>query len=108
MYLKKETLVTLPTLFMALLSIFWLGMVYEICRRSECHVGYNILYTIPTLGIGIIFTFLLAIKLQSKAFGAITSLMILSIVAVVFIYQANILVPYEEWIHRGMPAKSWF
>ncbi len=104
----KETMMkTLLSAFFALLILFWIGMGQQIYTHPQPHVGYNILDFIPVLLLGSLVAFLIAWRFSSKLWWVAGGLTILSSIAVFYIYKANILVPYDEWIGRGMPNRSW-
>ena len=83
----------------SVLSMFWLFVGIEIARRTAPNVGYNILWSLFLWG-GLSVAFCLRFIRQGKVdiHGTIAG--------VIAVYYTNLLVPYEVWIHRGMPSKG--
>ena len=92
----------------SVLSMFWLFVGIEIARRTAPNVGYNILWSLFLWG-GLSVAFCLRFIRQGKVdiHGTIAlAACLISVAGVIAVYYSNLLVPYEVWIHRGMPSKG--
>ena len=94
--------------FLIILSLlFLIGIVARAAFYEANQVGYDIRYgyILSILG-AIIIAFSLPDKASKKRNILLASLVILTAVLIFVFDQNNIIVEYEEWIRRGMPARN--
>lgn len=75
----------------------------ELYRHPEHHVGYDPRYFAVLPLISLLFAAAGSMTKFTRLRPLIALLSILQIATVYYIYQYSILLPYHEWIKRGMP-----
>jgi hypothetical protein len=91
--------------FFAIVLLFWLFVAFKILSGSSNHTGVNIgwLQVVPIAG-SVFATALFAYTRRIIHLLA-ALLFVLSIAGIHALDHYNILLPYEVWLKRGMPAR---
>ncbi len=94
---------------LVLCTLCWGLIAARIIKYPENHIAFNVLWLNVLFG-GIL-TFGLLSWGISKRFDwlnvTVIAIALASIIGVLCLYYWNILVPYEEWIRRGMPDRPF-
>lgn len=94
---------------LVLAAMIWAAIAFRIYRYPENHVGYSVLWLLP------LFATMVVVGVWRRAalghFDGYAWLLLLvgvsSATAAFVLYEANILVPYEVWLKRGMPERPF-
>ncbi len=98
----KKLFFLISMFMIATSSIFLVGLGIYILNKSELHIGVDIKNITPLFIFFVVFAIFLIKKMKKIAI----ILLILSTLSIGFIYLINsskIIIPYEEWIKKGMP-----
>ena len=92
-------------IFTAIGVVFWVYVVFRLVRYDENYMGWNILLIIPIFAI-VLFTSFFKFYAFRDLFSVVLVLFaVVSILAILAMYHFNVLLPYEIWLKRGMPAR---
>lgn len=103
-----RTLLALGVSGLTLLGIiFWGYVAYRLGRYPENHVGWNVLWSLGPFGLLALLALLQWNWNGSHLAVWMLGFALLSCLLVLAFYYGNILVPYEVWLKRGMPARPF-
>jgi hypothetical protein len=89
------------------LVIFWCLVALRIAIDPGNHISVSVLWAIP-LGLVAMLAGVLWRAAQSRRAGmALLVLGLLTVLGVVLLDRLDILVEYESWLKRGMPARPF-
>ena len=92
------------------LSILCWGLIlFRIIEYPENHIGFNILWlNVLFCGVLIVGLLWLAISRElDRLAAALVAIGIASTIGILCLYYYDILVPYDEWLRRGMPDRPF-
>jgi peptidoglycan/LPS O-acetylase OafA/YrhL len=88
-------------------SIFWAWFFHRILSYPENHVGWNfMIMEFPSFILAASSAYHFSMN-RNKLYLLIVMASIASSLLLAVIFYTNILVPYEEWLARGMPDRPF-
>lgn len=103
-----KTWFAISTLLWMIAASVVLGVIgLRILRYPENHISYNILWTIPIFAVLLIHAGYLWLQNHNAVAKWLAVFALLSMIAIVAIYEFNVLLPYETWLRRAMPARPF-
>jgi len=88
-------------------SIFWVWIFHRVLSYPENHVGWNfMIMEFPSFILAASSAYHFSRK-RNKLYLLIVMASFASCILMAVIFYTNILVPYEEWLARGMPDRPF-